>query len=236
MKIALTLTTRVSSSPYPSRRCAVSKPRLPIFKLLSPPVKAGSARFGPDATRRSGHSIKLHMHSGLTRLVHQIRPSRFKRGTAPRRDPSNHGRRRQQITCSSVPQLCTAITTRLERRRFSSPPLLSSSGSTACFYQSSPTGSDASWPRVVQKKKPEKLQKPASVLGVWQAFWKPPRKDLSCTSLRRACVSMDSIGSRLPARASRPLHHHGPRPAPMTKRTRHRFAGVLRLGRRTNTG
>lgn len=33
------------------------------------------------------------------------------------------------------------------------------------------------------------------------------------------CVlSMDSIGSRMPARVSRPLHHHGPRPAPMTKR------------------
>lgn len=29
---------------------------------------------------------------------------------------------------------------------------------------------------------------------------------------------MDSIGSRMPARVSRPLHHHGPRPAPMTKR------------------
>lgn len=150
MKIALILTTRVSSSPYPSRRCPVSKPRLPIFKLLSPPVKAGSARFGPDATRRSGHSFKLHMHSGLTRLVHQIRPSRFKRGTAPRWDPSNHGRRRQQITCSSVPQLCTAITTRLERGRFSSPPLLSCSGGTACFYLSSPAGSDASWPRHTQ--------------------------------------------------------------------------------------
>ena len=101
--------------------------------------------------------------------------------------------------------------------------MLSCSGSTACFYLSSLADSDASWPRyaVVPQKKgargvdlppslPDKLQKPASIHNVWQVFWKLPRKDLSCTTLRGACVSIDLIGSRMPARISRPWHH-GPR-------------------------
>lgn len=222
----------VSSSPYPSRRCPVSKPRLRIFKLLSPPVKAGSARFGPDAaTRRSGHSFKLHMHSGLTRLVLQPSTIKIQEGHGSMTGPVEPRAPTTANYCVHVHPChsCVPPSPRGWKEGDSalrSPPSPSCSGSTACFYLSSPAGSDTSWPRyaVAQKKKaaglplPDKLQKPASVLGVWQAFWKPPRKDLSCTSLRRACVSMDSIGSRMPARVSRPLHHHGPRPAPMTKR------------------
>lgn len=93
------------------------------------------------------------MHSGLTTLVLQpwtIKMIQEGHGfvTGPVEPRTGVGDSKLPVhPCHS----CTAITTRMERRRFSSATLLSCSGGTACFYLSSLAGSDATRSRTEEQ-------------------------------------------------------------------------------------